>query len=161
MPVVEHLRKTRPDLGVLVTTGTVTSAEVMAGRLPKGVIHQYAPVDAPGVAVRFLDYWRPSLAIFVESELWPNLLIEARRRGVKTALVSARVTDKTVQGWRRFPGAAHELLAGFDLMLPQDQASAERLASLGARVDGHVNLKLTGGPLPHDTIRRLNVQKLP
>lgn len=151
LPVVEHLRKTRPDLGVLITTGTVTSAEVMAGRLPKGVIHQYAPVDAPGVAARFLDYWRPSLAIFVESELWPNLLIEARRRGVKTALVSARVTDKTVQGWRRFPGAARELLAGFDLMLPQDQASAERLASLGARVDGHVNLKLAGGPLPHDT----------
>ena len=151
LPLVEQIRKSRPDLGVLVTTGTVTSAEVMADRLPDGVIHQYAPVDAPGVVARFLDHWRPSLAIFVESELWPNLLTEARRRGVKTALVSARVTEKTVQGWRRFPGAARELLSGFDLVLPQDDASAQRLASLGARIDGHVNLKLAGGPLPHDT----------
>lgn len=151
LPLVERLRKARPDLGVLVTTGTVTSAEVMAGRLPDGVIHQYAPVDGPGVVARFLDHWRPSLAVFVESELWPNLLSEARRRGVRTALVSARVTDKTVAGWRRFPGAARDLLGGFDLVLPQDQSSAERLASLGARVDGHVNLKLAGGPLPHDT----------
>lgn len=150
LPLVERLRKARPDLAVLVTTGTMTSAEVMAGRLPDGVTHQYAPVDAPGVVARFLDHWRPSLAVFVESELWPNLLGEARRRGVKTALVSARVTDRTVEGWRRFPGAARALLGGFDLVLPQDEVSAQRLASLGARIDGHVNLKLAGDPLPHD-----------
>ena len=150
LPLVERFRKARPDLTVLVTTGTVTAAGVMAERLPDGVIHQYAPVDAPGVVGRFLDHWRPSLAVFVESELWPNLLTQARARGVRTALVSARVTEKTVAGWRRFAGTARELLGGFDLVMPQDTASAERLASLGARIDGHANLKLAGGPLPHD-----------
>ncbi len=151
LPLVERFVRTRPDLTVLVTSGTVTSARILADRLPKGVIHQYAPVDGPGVVARFLDHWRPSLAIFVESELWPNMLLEAHQRGVKLALVSARVTEKTVEGWARFPASARAVTGAFDLVLPQDQLSAQRLESLGARIDGLVNLKLAGEPLPHDT----------
>lgn len=150
LPLVERFVKARPDLTVLVTSGTVTSAQILAERLPAGVIHQYAPVDGPETVARFLDHWRPSLGILVESELWPNLLLEARRRGVKLALVSARITDKTVDGWARFPASARAILSAFDLILPQDQASAERLARLGARIDGLINLKLAGDPLPHD-----------
>ncbi|MFN7107735.1 MAG: 3-deoxy-D-manno-octulosonic acid transferase [Brevundimonas sp.] len=150
LPVVERFVKTRPDLTVLVTSSTVTSAQILAQRLPEGVIHQYAPVDAPGVVERFLDHWRPGLAIFVESELWPNLLLEARRRGVKLALVSARITEKTVEGWARFPASARALTGAFDLVLPQDAVSAQRLEAMGARIDGLVNLKLSGEPLPHD-----------
>lgn len=151
LPLVERFRKARPDLTILVTSGTVTSARILSERLPQGVIHQYAPVDGPGVVARFLDHWRPSLAVFVESELWPNTLLQARRRGVKLALVSARITDKTLQGWRRFPKAARAVTGAFDLVLPQDRLSAERLEQLGARIDGLVNLKLAGDPLPHDT----------
>ncbi|KDP94792.1 3-deoxy-D-manno-octulosonic acid transferase [Brevundimonas sp. EAKA] len=150
LPLVERFVKTRPDLTVLVTSGTVTSARILAERLPKGAIHQYAPVDGPGVVARFLDHWRPSLAIFVESELWPNMLLEAHRRGVKLALVSARITEKTVEGWARFPASARALTGVFDLVLPQDQASGERLERLGARIDGLVNLKLAGDALPLD-----------
>jgi 3-deoxy-D-manno-octulosonic-acid transferase len=150
LPVVERLRDKRPDLTVLVTSGTLTSATLLARRLPAGVIHQFAPVDTPGAVAAFLDYWRPSLAVFVESELWPNLVLEARRRGVKLVLASARITEKTVDGWRRFPGAAREIVSAFDRVLPQDAASAARLESLGARIDGHVNLKLSGAAPPHD-----------
>ncbi len=150
LPVVERLRRTRPDLTVLVTSGTLTSAALLAKRLPAGVIHQFAPVDAPGAVVAFLDWWRPSLAVFVESELWPNLILETRRRGVRLILASARITEKTVDGWRRFPGAAREILSAFDRILPQDETSAARLESLGARIDGHVNLKLSGEAPPHD-----------
>jgi 3-deoxy-D-manno-octulosonic-acid transferase len=150
LPVVERLRKTRPDLAILVTSGTLTSARILARRLPEGVVHQFAPVDAPGAVAAFLDHWRPAAAVFVESELWPNLILEARRRGVKLVLASARITEKTVDGWRRFPGAAREILAAFDRVLPQDAASAARLESLGARIDGHVNLKLAGDAPPHD-----------
>lgn len=150
LPVVERFVKGRPDLTVLVTSSTVTSAHILAERLPAGVIHQYAPVDAPGVVARFLDHWRPGLAVFVESELWPNLLLEAQRRGVKLALVSARITEKTVEGWARFPASARALTGAFDLVLPQDAVSAQRLESMGARIDGLVNLKLSGDPLPHD-----------
>ncbi|MDP3658089.1 MAG: 3-deoxy-D-manno-octulosonic acid transferase [Brevundimonas sp.] len=150
LPVVERLRHKRPDLTVLVTSGTLTSAALLARRLPPGVIHQFAPVDAPGVVAAFLDHWRPSLAVYVESELWPNLILAARGRGVKLVLASARVTEKTVEGWRRFPGAARETLSAFDRILPQDEASAARLRGLGARIDGHVNLKLSGAAPPHD-----------
>jgi 3-deoxy-D-manno-octulosonic-acid transferase len=150
LPVIERFVKARPDLTVLVTSSTVTSAQILAHRLPPGVIHQYAPVDAPGVVERFLDHWRPGLAVFVESEIWPNLLLEAQRRGVKLALISARITEKTVEGWARFPASARALTGAFDLVLPQDAVSAQRLESLGARIDGLVNLKLSGEPLPHD-----------
>jgi len=150
LPLVERLRKARPDLTVLVTSGTLTSATLLARRLPPGVIHQFAPVDAPGAVAAFLDHWKPSLAVFVESELWPNLILEARRRGVKLVLASARITEKTVEGWRRFPGPVREILSAFDRILPQDETSAARLESLGARIDGHVNLKLSGEAPPHD-----------
>jgi 3-deoxy-D-manno-octulosonic-acid transferase len=150
LPVVERFRQQRPDLTVLVTSGTLTSAQLLAKRLPEGVIHQFAPVDAPGAVTAFLDHWQPSLAVFVESELWPNLILETRKRRMKLVLASARITEKTVDGWRRFPGAAREILSAFDRILPQDETSAARLHSLGARIDGHVNLKLSGEAPPHD-----------
>ncbi|MGQ3040764.1 MAG: 3-deoxy-D-manno-octulosonic acid transferase [Brevundimonas sp.] len=150
LPVVERLRKTRPDLTVLVTSGTVTSATLLGRRLPPGVIHQYAPVDAPGAVAAFLDHWRPTAAVFVESELWPNLILATKARGVKLVLASARITQKTADGWRRFPGAARRIVTAFDRVLPQDHLSGVRLESLGARIDGHVNLKLAGDAPPHD-----------
>ncbi|MFY7719346.1 MAG: 3-deoxy-D-manno-octulosonic acid transferase [Brevundimonas sp.] len=150
LPVVERIRRQRPDLAILVTSGTLTSAQLLAQRLPAGVIHQFAPVDAPGAVAAFLDHWQPSLAVFVESELWPNLILEARRRGVKLVLASARITERTVEGWRRFPSAVRQILSAFDRILPQDETSAARLHSLGARIDGHVNLKLSGEAPPHD-----------
>ena len=150
LPVVERIRRQRPDLTILVTSGTLTSAQLLAQRLPAGVIHQFAPVDGPDAVAAFLDHWQPSLAVFVESELWPNLILEARRRGVKLVLASARITEKTVEGWRRFPGAVRQILSAFDRILPQDETSAARLHSLGARIDGHVNLKLSGEAPPHD-----------
>jgi len=80
LPLVEGLRRTRPRLALLVTSGTVTSAALLARRLPEGVIHQYVPVDAPASARRFLEHWRPNVAVLVESELWPNLLLGAQAR---------------------------------------------------------------------------------
>src|SRR5690606_2793275 len=133
-PVIERLRDKRPDLTVLVTSGTLTSATLLARRLPAGVIHQFAPVDAPGAVRAFLDHWRPAAAVFVESELWPNLILEAHRRGVKLVLASARITEKTAEGWRRFPAAAREIVSAFARILPQDETSAARLERLGAHV---------------------------
>jgi 3-deoxy-D-manno-octulosonic-acid transferase len=150
LPVVEQFVKARPDLTILVTSGTLTSAELLARRLPPGVIHQFAPVDVPGAVAAFLDHWRPSLGVFVESELWPNLILAARDRKIPLALVSARITEKTAAGWSRFPKSAAELLSAFAVVMPQDDTSAARLQNLGAKVDGQVNLKLSGAPLPHD-----------
>ncbi len=148
LPLVERLRAERPDVAVLVTSGTVTSAQLLARRLPAGTIHQFLPVDTPGGARRFLDHWRPDMAVFVESELWPNLLLAAKARGVKLALVSAKLSDKSFAGWRARPFAAQALFGGFDLILAQDQRAAERLTLLGGRVAGEADLKFGSEPLP-------------
>ncbi|MHB8287072.1 MAG: 3-deoxy-D-manno-octulosonic acid transferase [Caulobacteraceae bacterium] len=150
LPLVEALHAVRPELGLLVTSGTVTSAELLATRLPRGVIHQFLPVDAPRATARFLAHWRPDLAVFVESELWPNLLTGLRRWGARTALVSARLSDASLKGWGRAPAAAKAVLGGFDLVMAQDGATAAGLVKLGARDDGRLNLKLIGAPLAAD-----------
>lgn len=148
LPLVDALRSRRPDLNLLVTSGTRTAAELLARRLPAGVIHQYAPVDGPNAVAAFLDHWRPDAGLFVESELWPNLILGARERGVRLALISARMTQASANRWARTPGAAAALLTAFDLILPQESATEVRLLGLGAQVGPHLNLKLAGGPLP-------------
>jgi 3-deoxy-D-manno-octulosonic-acid transferase len=150
LPLVEALRVRAPDLTVLVTSGTVTSAELLARRLPAGALHQFAPLDSPVVARRFLAHWRPELAVFAESEIWPSLLTQTRGQGVRTALVSARLSQASLDGWGRFPASARALFSGFNAVLAQDDAAAAALAWLGARDDGRLNLKLCGAPLPVD-----------
>jgi 3-deoxy-D-manno-octulosonic-acid transferase len=150
LPLVAALRERRPDLSLLVTSGTVTAAAMLARRLPPGVIHQHQPIDTPRVARRFLDHWRPGLAVFVESELWPNLILEAQARGVRLALLSARITEKTARGWARFPLAAHAIFSAFDLILPQDEATEARVHRLGGAAGPKLNLKQAAAPLPVD-----------
>ena len=150
LPLAQALAARRPDLAILLTTGTATSARLLAPRLPPGVVHQFAPVDAPGPAGRFIAHWRPALAVFVESEVWPNLLHAARAGGTRTALVSARLSQGSLRGWARAPRSARALFGGFDLVLAQDDAAAAGLRALGARDGGRLNLKRAGDPLPLD-----------
>jgi len=150
LPLIEALNAERPELGLLVTSGTRTSAEMMAQRLPTRAIHQFAPIDTPGAVAAFLDHWRPGLGVFVESEIWPNLLLAAKARGVKLALLSAKLSDSSYRGWRRFPGAARRLLTAFDLILAQDARAAERIVSLGGAAAGVADLKFGAAPLPVD-----------
>lgn len=150
LPLAERLRAERPGATLLVTSGTVTSAQLLARRLPAGALHQYLPVDTPGAAARFVDHWRLDLAVFVESELWPNLLLAAKDRGARLALVSAKLSDKSYAGWRRRPRAAARLLSAFDLILAQDGRAAQRFASLGGTVAGEADLKFGADPLPVD-----------
>lgn len=151
LPLVAALRAQRPGATLLVTSGTVTSAQLLATRLPAEVIHQFAPVDSPGAVRRFLDHWRPDAGLFVESELWPNLIRAAKARGVRLALLSARMTQASADGWARAPASAKALLQAFELVLPQDAATATRLAGLGAALGPQLNLKLAGAAPPVDT----------
>jgi 3-deoxy-D-manno-octulosonic-acid transferase len=150
LPLIGRIRMDRPDVSILVTSGTRASAELLAQRLPADAIHQYAPLDTPGAVRRFLDHWRPEVGVLAESELWPNLILGARLRGVRLALLSARLSERSEAGWRRAPAAARAVLGAFDLLLARDLAAAERLASLGARVDGLADLKFGAPPLAVD-----------
>ncbi len=150
-PVIDHLMRRDPAAHVLLTTGTVTSARLMAERLPPGAFHQYVPVDRLGWVRRFLDHWKPDLGIWVESELWPNLLWEMRDAGRPTVLLNGRVSARSVARWRRVPGLARDLIGGFSLCLAQTTMEAERLRALGAReADCLGNLKYSAPPLPAD-----------
>ncbi len=148
LPLVESLRAAAPDVTLLVTSGTVTAATLMLRRLPEGVLHRFAPLDAPAAAGRFVARWRPDLAVFAESEVWPNLLRAVRRGGGRTALVSARLSQASLGGWSKARRSARAVFGGYDLVLAQDDATAAALSRLGARDDGRLNLKLAGGDLP-------------
>lgn len=154
LPLIERMGQARPGLTVLVTSGTTTSAEILAERLPPFALHQYVPVDGPRAVRRFLDHWQPDLLVLMEGELWPNILHQARARGCRLALVSARFTEASARGWRRAGAMARELLSAFDVVLAQDEASARRLEELGAHVSGRANLKLAGSALPYDSAER-------
>ena len=151
LALISRILNERPGMHVLVTTGTVTSAELLARRLPALAFHQYIPVDRAEWAARFLKHLRPGLALWVESELWPNLIAAAGAAGVPLALVNGRMSDASFRRWRRVPFAIKPLLGRFALCLGQDDAEARRFAALGAvgaRCVG--NLKFAAQPLPVD-----------
>ncbi len=150
LPLVERFIRDRPDLHLLVTSGTRTSAELLARRLPAGVIHQFVPIDAPRAVRRFLDHWRPSLGLLIESELWPNLLFSARAHGVRLVLLGARISQKSARAWDRSPAAARAMLGLFDLIYAQDDETRDWIQDQGAEVTGKLDLKRAAGPLPHD-----------
>lgn len=150
LALIDALVEGRPALSVLVTTGTVTSARLLAARLPAGrAWHQYVPVDRPAYVRRFLDHWRPDLALWVESELWPNLITEAHARGTPLLLINGRMSRRSFENWQRWPGLIGPVIGAFDLCLAQDAVQAERLRQLGAQRALCVgNLKSAAGPLP-------------
>jgi 3-deoxy-D-manno-octulosonic-acid transferase len=149
LPIVERL--VQRGFYVLVTSGTVTSAQILAKRLPPGAIHQYVPLDVPRYIRRFLDHWQPDLALVAESELWPNMIVELDRRGVPLILVNGRLSERSFRRWRYASKSVHALLEHIDVCLTQTAADAERLARLGApRVNVAGNLKFDAPVLPAD-----------
>jgi 3-deoxy-D-manno-octulosonic-acid transferase len=152
LSLIDRLLVERPNLSVLVTTGTVTSARLLATRLPRQrAWHQYVPVDRVTYVRRFLDHWRPDLALWVESELWPNLVWETGRNGIPLLLLNGRMSAKSFSGWQKLPWLIGPLLASFDLCLAQDAVQAQRLARLGAAGATTVgDLKSAAAPLPVD-----------
>lgn len=160
IPLIERCLARRPELCVLVTTGTVTSARLLADRLPAGAMHQFAPLDLPGAVGRFLDHWRPDAALWVESELWPNLLGGLHARGVPAVLVNARMSARSGARWAWAPGSARRVLAAFRAVLAQSRADAGRFARLGApmvRMAG--NLKAAAPPLPCDAAKLVELEQ--
>jgi 3-deoxy-D-manno-octulosonic-acid transferase len=138
-------------LRILLTSGTVTSAAIVAKRFPPDVIHQYVPYDSPRYVARFLDHWRPSLALFIESDLWPNLILSAASRRLPMVLINGRMSPRSFPRWRRARNTISALLGQFEVCLAQSETDAERLSALGARnVITTGNLKLDVPAPPAD-----------
>jgi 3-deoxy-D-manno-octulosonic-acid transferase len=140
-PLVERLRQT--GVKILVTSGTMTSATLAKERLASDVIHQFVPLDTPRFVSRFLSHWKPDLALFVESDLWPNLVFECENRRVPMIILNGRLSERSFTRWKVLPNAASALLSPFDLCLAQSRLDGERYMALGAqRVEVTGNLKL-------------------
>jgi 3-deoxy-D-manno-octulosonic-acid transferase len=129
--LIPALLRDREDLTILLTSGTVTSAKLLERDLPDRAIHQFAPVDTPRAMRRFLDHWKPDLAIWVESEIWPRMLVETKKREIPMLLLNARVSSKTLERWTFARRAAKALFDMFDHVLVQDSATNSLLAGLG------------------------------
>ncbi len=134
----------------------MTSAKLLAERLPGRARHQFLPLDHPASVGRFLDHWQPDLAFWVESEFWPNLLLETHRRGIPMALLNARMSAGSFRGWQRAPGLIRALLACFDLVLAQDEAQADRLTVLGAKAAVTVGDLKAASSVPSAPARELD-----
>jgi 3-deoxy-D-manno-octulosonic-acid transferase len=150
--IIQAILKKYPEVHVLLTTTTVSSAKVIEKRLPKNTTHQFCPVDTPQAVGRFLKHWQPDLAIWVESELWPNLLHETQEKGIPTILLNGRMSLKSFSNWQKLKGMISPLLSRLDLCAVQSKEQAYFFQSLGAKsvlVMGNVKLMMT--PLEVDS----------
>ena len=164
--LIRHLRAKSNPPAVLLTTGTVTSAQRMATQLPKGAHHQYLPADTPRAVKRFFDHWQPDAALWLESELWPNLLAAARARGLPMALLNARLSARSRRQWQRARGLVAPMLRGFSLILTQTAADAAAFSDLGAKgqaagaPQAFGNLKYAAEALPDDLAARAELKAM-
>ena len=151
LPLIERLVAAHPELHVLLTTVTVTSAATVAPRLPERAFHQFVPVDLPWVTARFIRHWQPDLAVWVESEFWPNQMLAMHRTGKKMLLLNARISERSERRWQKAPRAIKTLLSFFDAILAKSEEDADRLKALGAqRVECLGNLKFSSPALGAD-----------
>jgi len=149
LPLINKLHDTCLECNYLVTTGTVSSAIILQERLPERAFHQFVPIDQPGWVNNFLNYWRPDLALWVESEIWPNLLTMGHNRNLPMILINARISIGSYRGWKPFPKTIKSLLNCFCLCMAQSPTDAEKLIALGAsKVVTPGNLKFAAPPLP-------------
>ncbi|MGL5445733.1 MAG: 3-deoxy-D-manno-octulosonic acid transferase [Rhabdaerophilum sp.] len=133
---------------VMLTTGTLTSAKLAESRLPTGAFHQFVPLDSPGAVNRFFEHWKPDLGLLCESEIWPNLMIAAHRRGIPLGIVNGRMSDRSFRRWTKLSGFIRALLAPLALCTAQSEDDAERFRALGASATSPGNLKFDVPPLP-------------
>ncbi|ABE63913.1 Three-deoxy-D-manno-octulosonic-acid transferase-like protein [Nitrobacter hamburgensis X14] len=154
--LIERLRAL--NIRILLTSGTVTSAAVVAKRFPPDIIHQYVPYDSPRFVARFLDHWQPGLALFVESDLWPNLILAGGARRLPMVLINGRMSHRSFPRWRRLSGTIAALLEQFDICLVQSGIDAERFTVLGSRnviTTGNLKLDVQAPPADEARLERL------
>lgn len=158
LPLIDKLLAKNPRHHVLLTTGTVTSARMVESRLPIRAIHQYVPIDTVRAVRRFLNHWQPDLALWVESELWPNLVVETHTRHCPMLLLNARMSTASFERWEKHPSFIQRLLPCFDAVFAQSQEAYHRYERLGAnQVRFLGNLKYDAPILPvvKDDLERL------
>lgn len=157
--LIDRILSENPDLHILMTTVTRASARLMEDRLPARAFHQFCPLDHPEWVGAFLDHWEPAMALWMESELWPNMLQSLKLQGIPVILVNAKLSARSFRSWRLLPSFSKTVLSAFTKILAQTAPDKERFGRLGA---GYAvvtdNLKYSAAPLSCDEeeLRRLS-----
>lgn len=160
LPLIQKLLEIYPNLNIMVTSGTVTSADLMAKRLPERAFHQYLPIDNPVFTTRFIKHWQPDLALWFESELWPAMLSSIKRKNIPLILINGRISNKAFKRWQQFDYISKELLGCFTFCLGQTEEDAYRLRMMGAKDSFCLgNLKYAGINPPIDALKRQEIME--
>ena len=149
-PIIERLLSDRDDLSLLITSTTPTGAAQVRQRFGERVFRDWIPFDTPGAVRRFFTHWQPLVGVFVETEIWPNMVAEANAKAIPMVLLNARLSQRSARGYARVSGVIRPTLAHFSVIAAQERADARRLVALGARPDRVVvtgNLKFAVDPL--------------
>ncbi len=150
--LIKHLLEHFPSAHILITTGTLTSATIMESKLPPNAFHQFYPLDHPTWVNRFLDHWSPNAVLWMESELWPNMLRAIKDRNIPSALINARMSKKSFKSWRKLTPIITPMLSTFNNILCQTEEDATLFKHLGAKntlvTD---NLKYSAQKLPSNS----------
>lgn len=155
IPLMRELR--RRNINVLLTTGTVTSAELARFRLDGDIMHQYVPLDLKPAVARFLDYWHPDIAITVESEIWPMTVMALHERHIPQIAVNGRMSDRSFERWHRHLAIAEQLFGKLSLVVAQSDLDAERFRDLGAwpvTVSGNLKVDTDAPPCDEELLAR-------
>ncbi len=151
LPLVKKLLECDADLYVMVTSGTVTSAALMAKRLPERAFHQFIPIDFPTAGTRFVRHWQPDAVLWFESDFWPNTLHAIRHAQIPLVLLNGRISDRSFARWQKFPKIIGQIQNLFTLSFGQTKEDARRLEVLGAsNVVSVGNLKFAAVCPPFD-----------
>ncbi|WP_415320652.1 glycosyltransferase N-terminal domain-containing protein [Candidatus Pelagibacter sp. Uisw_092] len=142
VPLIEKLEKNKKIRQILITSNTLSSSKILLKLKLKKTVHQFFPIDTNYNTKKFLKYWDPSMAIFIDSEIWPNMIKNVKKRSIPLMLINARITDKSYKRWKIFPLFAKNLFKNFDICLAASLKSKKLLKSLGAKKIEYIgNLK--------------------
>ena len=160
LPILPELRKERPDAQILLTTGTLTSARLVEARAAGIAIHQFIPLDVQKFMKRFIEHWKPNLAVIAESEIWPNLILESSNAKIPLLLINARMSKKSFRAWKKYGVISRPLFGRLDLVLSQTPRITDWYKFLGS-TDVHTtgNLKVDAPPPPVDLDKQLILQQ--
>jgi 3-deoxy-D-manno-octulosonic-acid transferase len=147
--LIKRLLQQNPNAHILVTTGTFTSANYLENRLPERCFHQYYPWDHPKWVSRFLDHWNPNAAFWIESEIWPAMLMAIQTRNIPAALINARLSEKTANTWAIAKASFAKMIRAFDIILTQNETATRRFRLLEVKnIITCDNIKYSAAPLP-------------
>ena len=161
LSLIKKIRKIKPKTKILLTTNTKTSALLAEKITDKNIFHQFTPQDNPLIIKKFLNYWKPSLVLWMESEFWPIILDETKKYGIEIILLNGRMSDKSFKSWNYFKFFFKEIISNFSLILTMSKFDQNNFKKLGAKNINFIgNLKFSNGELPYNKLLEKKARKI-